>query len=382
MIAIVVLGVCVILNISGVAKAQGSDPFISESRDGYETVTVNQAYIKIPSEWYQSNTVKNLDELEDDTSAYNFVTDEGQTFFTFDKYIVNIQHMNITKLNDMTYNCNEFERLTGIRIVSKELIASGDYHDTKKEVYSCNAEVMLNDMLYANFTGYFSIFQNGQQSYFAFAGINESVEKKDKAMEVANYIALSADYQNYDEAVNPNEKIEGSSSINYAEQYDILSDPIVNLNEYGYFKVINKGQNVEEVDIAGRVRDLLSGEDAEVEIKKEIKNTIYKTLDKPQSGYEWHMATIDYLTLGYDMTTVPPSIPISICDKNAEFVDSQIYTLSTDYQNNKICIFFELPKTLSEYRITLGEPDGILNVRNTENSNSKEKIMDTENANE
>lgn len=69
MIAIVVLGVCVILNISGVAKAQGSDPFISESRDGYETVTVNQAYIKIPSEWYQSNTVKNLDELEDDTSA-------------------------------------------------------------------------------------------------------------------------------------------------------------------------------------------------------------------------------------------------------------------------------------------------------------------------
>ena len=122
MIAIVVLGVCVILNISGVAKAQGSDPFISESRDGYETVTVNQAYIKIPSEWYQSNTVKNLDELEDDTSAYNFVTDEGQTFFTFDKYIVNIQHMNITKLNDMTYNCNEFERLTGIRIVSKELI--------------------------------------------------------------------------------------------------------------------------------------------------------------------------------------------------------------------------------------------------------------------
>lgn len=120
--------------------------------------------------------------------------------------------------------------------------------------------------------------------------------------------------------LNPNEKIEGSSSINYAEQYDILSDPIVNLNEYGYFKVINKGQNVEEVDIAGRVTDLLSGEDAEVEIKKEIKNTIYKTLDKPQSGYEWHMATIDYLTLGYDMTTVPPSIPISICDKNAEFV--------------------------------------------------------------
>lgn len=89
-------------------------------------------------------------------------------------------------------------------------------------------------------------------------------------MEVANYIALSADYQNYDEAVNPNEKIEGSSSINYAEQYDILSDPIVNLNEYGYFKVINKGQNVEEVDIAGRVTDLLSGEDAEVEIKKEL----------------------------------------------------------------------------------------------------------------
>lgn len=59
------------------------------------------------------------------------------------------------------------------------------------------------------------------------------------------------------------------------------------------------------------------------------------------------------------------------------FVDSMVYTLKTDYPNNKIQIFYELPNNIKNYRVCIGLDSGYLSVRNTtdqtdENSTKEE----------
>ena len=65
------------------------------------------------------------------------------------------------------------------------------------------------------------------------------------------------------------------------------------------------------------------------------------------------------------MTAVPPAIPVKIRDDQGAFVDSMVYTLKTDYPNNKIQIFYELPNNIKNYRVCIGLDSGYLSVRNT-----------------
>lgn len=375
----VLLIVCIALNVTGVAGNKTSSPFDDSARKGFVTIGVDKGIMKVPSTFDDSTALTEIDETTKNNEAYKYVKENGKLFFNFEKYAVSFQCMEIKDLSDMKYNLGEFERQAMIRIDQDhmERVASEKKDSVAKEIYSCNAEVLLDEGLYGDFTGYFSIMQSHRKCYFLFAGLPKDEKATTSEQDAIKYMVYSGNVQSTSESVNPITKIEGSDGINYAEQYNILSEPVVDSGFYGYFTVINKSEKPEEIQIAGTVDEFQEGDAAEKIIRNYIGKTVYKELPEAENNNRWILATIEYQTLGYDMTAVPPAIPVKIRDDQGAFVDSMVYTLKTDYPNNKIQIFYELPNNIKNYRVCIGLDSGYLSVRNTteasEEQNQKEE---------
>ena len=251
----VLLIVCIALNVTGVAGNKTSSPFDDSARKGFVTIGVDKGIKKVPSTFDDSTALTEIDETTKNNEAYKYVKENGKLFFNFEKYAVSFQCMEIKDLSDMKYNLGEFERQAMIRIDQDHMkrVASEKKDSVAKEIYSCNAEVLLDEGLYGDFTGYFSIMQSHRKCYFLFAGLPKDEKATTSEQDAIKYMVYSGNVQSTSESVNPITKIEGSDGINYAEQYNILSEPVVDSGSYGYFTVINKSEKPEEIQIAGTV---------------------------------------------------------------------------------------------------------------------------------
>lgn len=355
-IIIVFLGLCLVFGVYIFLRGEAG-PYVTITDKGYKTFQMESIKFNVHIDCVGTVEKQVINEEMNDTESYVVNNDNVFLSSLFSKYLIYLTEIDITNTEDLSYQLKEFERYSGIRIKNTDLLTSGTKKIpyVKKQVYQCQAEAMLTKNLFGDFTGYLTFIHTEDESYFMFAGVSDKVEKNEKAMDAMWNTVMSAAYTTFEELRNPSERQEEAKEIDYAEMLDIHLDEEVNVGEYGYFYVINKSEETAYIEIAGKINSVLKGITAEEHISDKISQTIYKELPLPDTGHQWVLAALEYDTLGFDMSKVPPVVPVKIVDTEGKSLQIDTYTLQTDYQNHKIEFFYQLPDYITEYKILLGE---------------------------
>lgn len=321
----------------------------------YTLQALDKARYMINSSYVKGERIYEVTDSIGDNKAYVLYDDSMYEAFQLNKYLLNVAEMDIESGTSMQDILDLYESKTGIRVTECDDIVQekNSSSGTNKVFASCKVEALLSTNVFADYQGYVSILTVGDECYVQTSAVaNKKLVDELKP----SYSPRTMFYIPYDTKINSNER---NVSVDYATKLQISDLNEIGVDTYGYVGVINKSENVEQVKIAAKVREFTSGDEAERLINDGIEDTIYKELPKPEKNMEWQTAFIEYSYLGYNMETVPPSIPMMVMQGNET---SAVYTLSDNKQESTMIVFFQVNPE-KEYKLCLGNEGTQLFIR-------------------